>query len=735
MGKKTVKELRTLAQVHNVRVRSGASKSEIIYLLGENYGERRRAYFEREVGLWESEVKVNEETIRWNQEIQDEERSRQPLGPAKPRLTKSALGGSVQRWFVDGGEYLDPDVFLYDIADGVRRVVDSVNGSKKVHMNLSCVLEKEDPKTGNKEEDKFGARSGTYTVTVKLGDTYDEMKDKIRENLSKFQRNGSGWRLKSIIGLGIGIVKFDPMEGSGYSKLPTVITKKKAVINMMNKECKKRCEECDQCEESKMCFKWAVTRALNPVDDNPQRVTKDLREQAEKHKWEGITFPTKVKDIHIWEKNNNININVFGYDDEAKKIYTIKIAELKDPLKTINLFLHDDKEKELGKRSLLEIHEELCSGQKLQHSIYPKPGETTKFRNVERLHDVPFAVYADFESFVEPVQYTEQDPSKSFTNKYQNHIPSGFCYVIKCMDESVYPTKTVLKTASYEGEDMGKAFVDSLTEDLKPVYEILKDPKPMCMNDSEKSKHEKAKECYACKDVFGTMRMNKKSKKEEKVTKWRDHCHITGKYRGAACDRCNLRMRVPMFVPVLFHNLEGYDSHLFVKSLGLTEGDIKCIPKTDEKYISFGKNILMGTFTTDDGKERTAYLEMRFIDSLKFMRGSLDSLAKTLGKDQFKTLTNQMLPQIPKGHNRIESLNLLKQKGVFPYEYMTDFFKLSATSLPPKDAFYSQLSGSGISDEDYMHAQKVWRAFSCKTMKDYHDLYLKTDVLLLADRL
>ncbi len=368
---------------------------------------------------------------------------------------------------------------------------------------------------------------------------------------------------------------------------------------------------------------------------------------------------------------------MFGYDNEAKKIYTIRIAELKGPLKTINLFLHDDnhysvvkdlsklvlsqlskkghgkdiclrclnafgrltkEEKELKKRSLLEIHEELCSDQKLQHCIYPKPGDTTKFRDVERLHDVPFA---DFESFVEPVQYAEQDPSKSFTNKYQNHIPSGFCYEIKCMDESVYPTKTVLKTASYKGEDMGKAFVDSLTEDLKPVYEILKDPKPMSMSDSEKSKHEKAKECYACKDVFGMMR----TKKEERVTKCRDHCHITGKYRGAACDKCNLRMRVPKFVPILFHNLEGYDSHLFVKSLGLTEGDIKCIPKTDERYISFGKNVPMEKFATDDGKEKTAYLEMRFIDSLKFMRGSLDSLAKTLGKDQFKTLTNQMLPR------------------------------------------------------------------------------------------
>ena len=186
-----------------------------------------------------------------------------------------------------------------------------------------------------------------------------------------------------------------------------------------------------------------------------------------------------------------------------------------------------------------------------------------------------------------------------------------------------------------------------------------------------------------------------------------------------------------MFVPVLFHNLEGYDSHLFVKSLGLTEGDIKCIPKTDEKYISFSKNIVMDTEIKIDAKgvvkEKKLCLEMRFLDSIKFMNGSLDKLAKTLGKDQFGTLTSQM-SQTPE-----ESLDLLKQKGVFPYEYMTDFSKLSVTSLPPKDAFYSRLNNAGISDEDYEHAQKVWESFGCKTMKDYHDLYLKTDVLLLTD--
>ncbi len=88
-------------------------------------------------------------------------------------------------------------------------------------------------------------------------------------------------------------------------------------------------------------------------------------------------------------------------------------------------------------------------------------------------------------------------------------------------------------------------------------------------------------------------------------------------------------MRVPTFVPVIFHNLEGYDAHLFVKSLGLEEGDIRCIPKTDEKYISFSKNIPMETIETSDGKEKVKCLEMRFLDSFKFTLKSLDSLVKT----------------------------------------------------------------------------------------------------------
>ncbi len=126
------------------------------------------------------------------------------------------------------------------------------------------------------------------------------------------------------------------------------------------------------------------------------------------------------------------------------------------------------------------------------------------------------------------------------------------------------------------------------------------------MTESDKNRHEKTESCYACGIQFDTVR----------TVKCADHCHITGKYRGAACGKCNLRMKVPTFVPVLFHSLEGYDAHLFVKSLGLEEGEIRCIPKTDEKYISFSKNIPMETVVSDDGKDKTICLETRFLDSL-----------------------------------------------------------------------------------------------------------------------
>ena len=113
-----------------------------------------------------------------------------------------------------------------------------------------------------------------------LQEVYERMKTKILESFSSYLKNGSGWVLKKVVRLDITLSKFKPMRGSSYIPLPNAVRNKNAVINVKNKD--------DE------CFKWAATRALNPVEKHPERITEELREQAEKLNWDGIVFPTQV---------------------------------------------------------------------------------------------------------------------------------------------------------------------------------------------------------------------------------------------------------------------------------------------------------------------------------------------------------------------------------------------------------------------------------------------------------
>ena len=240
------------------------------------------------------------------------------------------------------------------------------------------------------------------------------------------------------------------------------------------------------------------------------------------------------------------------------------------------------------------------------------------------------------------------------------------------------------------------------------------------MTQADKVYYKKTDVCHICESTI-----RKDSKKNYKV---KDHDHLTGEFRGVAHNTCNLKFKEPNFIPVVFHNLSGYDAHLFIKQLGVSEGDIDCIPNNEEKYISFNKNIQVDTYVDKNGKEKPIYLNNRFIDSLKFMSSGLDSLVRSLTKggtdDTFLKHTK----------NRFQGkTDLLLRKGVYPYDYMDGPEKMEETQLPSKESFYSILNGTHISEEDYEHAQKVWRAFGMRTMKDYHDLYLESDVLLLSD--
>ena len=176
----------------------------------------------------------------------------------------------------------------------------------------------------------------------------------------------------------------------------------------------------------------------------------------------------------------------------------------------------------------------------------------------------------------------------------------------------------------------------------------------------------------------------------------------------------------------MFHNLSGYDVHLFIRELGAHTFEMGVTAKNKEDYISFSIKVPVEKYVDKNGDEKDKLIELRFIDSFKFMSSSLDSLTKNLvgsGKRLFGFEDYSDLPY-----------DLLTRKGVYPYEHVNSWDRFEETQLPPISAFYSNLNMSSISEEDYQHAQRrVWKEFGIHDLGDYHDLYLRTDVVLLTN--
>ena len=208
------------------------------------------------------------------------------------------------------------------------------------------------------------------------------------------------------------------------------------------------------------------------------------------------------------------------------------------------------------------------------------------------------------------------------------------------------------------------------------------------------------------------------------LCKVKDHCHITGQYRGAACSHCNLNniniIAKTHTIPIVFHNLKGYDMHHILRNL-------------DNQYT----NII----ATSTEKIISAKIEgLKYIDSLSFLSSSLATLAGNLPKDEFKSVREYLQQRLcnsqqPQSDIEIrcveEAFDMITRKGVYPCDWMNDASKLQNTSLPPKDCFYSKLNVTNITDDE--HAKREWEFFSRQTFKDYHELNLATDVLLLTD--
>ena len=216
----------------------------------------------------------------------------------------------------------------------------------------------------------------------------------------------------------------------------------------------------------------------------------------------------------------------------------------------------------IGYRSIdsLNRHGEYCSQHDAQKIELPSYGTMLKFKNYQRSMRVPFIVYADFESFIKPLNTCQPNSKESYTTKFQKHVPSSFCYYIKCFDDDVYSQEPAVYTAQREDDDIAQIFVNTLEDNIKQIYNKFKFQKKMIFTEKESELYNATTDCHICGGELG----------EDRV---RDHCHFSGKFRGAAHNKFNLNYKAPKFIPVVFHNLSGYDGHLFIKKLKGNNGE------------------------------------------------------------------------------------------------------------------------------------------------------------------
>lgn len=549
----------------------------------------------------------------------------------------------------------------------------------------------------------------------------------------------SGLRFLEISNLHFICVKAPLIKGSSHIPLPKFLQKNKGVINPDN--------------EDNECFRWAVLLGLHAEDrsqKNPGRITKAIKTKKDTLIFDNIQFPVAINDIMKFETNNNVSVNVLDYHEifnqETKEVkHEIGILhrgiEVNNESREIDLIVISKGDKyhyclinDLSKllshtqthncahyycrnclhgyttKQALDNHKrDGCYDNKPATTKLPSVEESIiEFKNYKKMLEAPFAIYLDFEALTTKITPEPRDPTSdmSYTDNYQLHEACSYSYyTVSKFEEYNKDIKM------YRGTKPASKLIEELLSEQERIINIIENAKyvsvdDMIITDEQIVSYNNATTCHICSKTIN-----------EGDVKVRDHCHITGLYRGPAHNACNVQFNYAnMKIPVFVHNLKGYDSHLIVQAFNKNHKNISCIPNNSEKYISFTLE------------------RLEFKDTFAFMASSLEKLVRNLPStdfNAFKHTRREFLRMYPTMDD--ETFRLLIRKGVYPYDYMDSFDRFDERQLPSKRDFHSLLTDEDISDEDYNHAIKVWNKFNCRTIGDYHDLYLQLDVTLLAD--
>ena len=275
---------------------------------------------------------------------------------------------------------------------------------------------------------------------------------------------------------------------------------------------------------------------------------------------------------------------------------------------------------------------------------------------------VPFIMYADFESILEPIQGLVNDPMISSTRGVNNHFPSGWCI---CSEFAYGEVKDPLRL--YRGKDCVGKFCDYIIGEARHLYHSFKEKPMEPLMKMQWKDYKCASGCHICFKPF-----------REDKPKVRDHCHYTSRYRGPAHMGCNLQYKIPSYIPVMFHSLSGYDAHLCIKELANYGSRMGVIAKNREDYISFSIKVEVDKYINKKGMEKSKEIELRCIDSFRFMSSSLDSLVNNLARRNNEFFGFDYYNE--------SQYTLLIQKGIYLYEYIDDWNRFKETALPPKEA-------------------------------------------------
>ena len=398
--------------------------------------------------------------------------------------------------------------------------------------------------------EKFMNRSNTDEVIKAL---FKSILQKYQENLQE-KMKGPDFAFDGINYLYYDLNKITISKGGSYIDSPKWLKNKNSTINPKNNDYK--------------CFQYAITLALNydKIDRNPKRISK-IKPFIENYNWKDIDFPSTRKDWNKFElNNNNIALNILYVPFNTKKIesaYNSKHNLTRDNQIILLMISNGENWHYLAVKSLsglftgvtsnhkedyyclncfhsyrtknkLDAQQKACENHEYYHIEMPnKDNNKIKYNQGEKSVKLPFIIYADLECLIEKINTCYNNPKESSTTKINHHTPSGYSIFTHC---SFYESKHKLNY--YRGDDSMKRFCKDLKEHATKIINYEK-KNMIPLTKEEKEDYNNQKVCYICKKEFIT------SDNNNKHYKVRDHCHYTGKYRGAAHNICNLRYKIP----------------------------------------------------------------------------------------------------------------------------------------------------------------------------------------------